>query len=130
MFNTSRRNWNLTRSPIEKSLSSDESTLTDPGPSPKVRPASPNVYLVGAAKALVLNHSDSCWLRDRPPERSGLPTTFGRTPSENELVRLFSSTGLSGVPVRSSAITPSDQPPTTASSARELGAKCLPWPTG
>src|ERR1700678_3307962 len=124
-FSASARNCSPVRSVTRKSLSSEASTLISPGPSPKVRGASPNVYWAGEINAAVLNHSAIAECA-----RLGLATRFGRTPSEYEAVLLVSSIGLSGVPVWSSAITPVDQPPTIWSIAPDIGAHSLPRPTG
>jgi hypothetical protein len=65
-----------------------------------------------------------------PVLRTGSPTRFGRTPSENEPVLLTASSGLSGVPVCNSAMVPNDQPPITSSRMAYPGANLLPCPKG
>ena len=57
--------------------------ISSPGPLPKVRGALPKVKAGFWAKAEVSNHSAVFWRLGREPGRSeGLPTKFGRTPSE------------------------------------------------
>src|SRR6059036_1396880 len=93
-----------------KSLNSERSKFTRPGPYSALRAALPNRPLGGWAKAVASNHRD----RERSlEERTPLPMRSGRLPPAPFVLADLLRPGLKGRPLCAIALALSRQPPRT-----------------